>query len=371
MGNFKDLGVHPLLVKRLNELNIYEPTPVQGEVIPYLLDNENNMVVKAQTGTGKTAAFGLPIIQKVSSKNVKIQALVLSPTRELVQQISKQLFKFTKYYDSIFSVAVYGGPMFDKQVAMLQKPTQIVVATPGRLMDLLNRQLIDLSDVKTVVLDEADEMLSMGFKEDIDTILEHTNQQANTWLFSATMPDDIVKIIKKYMSNQFKEVIMDEGGQVNNNIKHEFVNSEPNEKLNHLHQFLRNHEEERSIIFCNTKNEAQTLHKQLVARNYEVDVLHGDMTQKEREKVMRAFKSEQLQYLISTDVTARGIDVSNLNYVIHYQLPDQLDYYVHRAGRTARGGRKGTSLAFVSAKEKNKMKRIESSLNLKFFETIV
>lgn len=372
MTTFKELGIHPNLVKRLTEMGIVTPTPVQAETIPYLLKQSNNFVGQAQTGTGKTAAFGLPIIQKVSAKNGHVQALILSPTRELVQQIAKQLFKFTKHYDKVFTVAVYGGPNMDRQIASLAKPTQIIVATPGRLMDLLDRKVVNLEHVKTVVLDEADEMLSMGFKADIDKILSFTNQQqAHTWLFSATLPDDIQKIIKKFMSTGYKEVKIDSEQQVNKNITHEYVVCEPKEKLNAMHQFLRKQGDKRGVIFCRTKADTLLLNKQLKAKNYAVDVLNGDLKQIEREKVLRAFKNHNLQLLISTDVAARGIDIENLAFILHYNIPEQMEYYTHRAGRTARAGKKGLSLSFITAQDKKNIKRLENALNISFSETIV
>jgi ATP-dependent RNA helicase DeaD len=371
MSTFKELGIHPNLVKRLNEMGIVTPTPVQVETIPYLLNQSNNFVGQAQTGTGKTAAFGLPLIQKVSAKNSKIQGLILSPTRELVQQISKQLFKFTKHYDQVFNVAVFGGPNMDRQIASLTKPTQIVVATPGRLIDLLDRGLINLQDVKTVVLDEADEMLSMGFKADIDKILSFTQKNADTWLFSATLPEDIQKVIKKFMSTGYKEVKIDVENQVNKNITHEYVICEKGDKLNAMNQFLRKQNDKRGVIFCRTKADSVILNKQLKAKNYEVDVLNGDLKQIEREKVLRAFKGHKLQLLISTDVAARGIDIENLAFILHHSLPEQMEYYTHRAGRTARAGKKGLSLSFISLQDKKQIKRLESALNIEFSETIV
>jgi ATP-dependent RNA helicase DeaD len=372
MSTFKNLGVHPNIVKRLTELNIVTPTDIQAQTIPYLLEKNNNLVAQAQTGTGKTAAFGLPLIQNVSKNNPKIQALILSPTRELVQQIAKQLFAFTKHYDKVYSVAVYGGPNMDRQLSLLSKPTQIVVATPGRLIDLLERQKIDLSEVKTVVLDEADEMLRRGFKTDIDHILTYTHKnKPNIWLFSATIPDEIQKIIKKFMSSGYKEVVIDVGHQVNKNITHEYVIIEDKDKLNAIHQFLRQHKDERGVLFCNTKAESEKLTKQLKAKNYAIEVLNGDMNQKEREKVLRAFKSENIDLLIATDVAARGIDIPGLNFVLHHQLPSQIEYYTHRAGRTARAGKKGLSIAFINSKDKKQLKQIEQTLNISFAETLV
>jgi ATP-dependent RNA helicase DeaD len=371
MSTFKDLGIHPNLVKRLKELNIVTPTAIQSQTIPYLLEKSNNLVAQAQTGTGKTAAFGLPLIQKVSAKNTNVQALILSPTRELVQQIAKQLFMFTKYYNKVFSVAVYGGPNMDRQLSLLSKPTQIIVATPGRLIDLLERKLINLDHISTVVLDEADEMLRKGFKRDIDNILTYTKNKSDIWLFSATMPDDIQKIIKKFMSEGFKQVVIDAEYQVNKNITHEYILVETKEKVSAIHQFLRQHKDERGVIFCNTKADSEKLNKQLKAKNYLVDVLNGDMNQKEREKVMRAFKSDTINLLIATDVAARGIDIANLSFILHHQLPSQMEYYTHRAGRTARAGKTGLSLAFITSKDKKQLKQIEQDLNITFELTTV
>ena len=371
MNQFEALKVDKRIAKRLSELGIETPTEIQEAAIPFLIEKQTDFIGMAQTGTGKTAAYGIPLLQKVSPKANHIQGLILAPTRELVQQIAKELFKFSKHYKPIFSVGIYGGPNLEKQIALLRKPTQIIVATPGRLMDLLNRKKIDLSLLKYTVLDEADEMLKLGFKEDIDYILGFAKTQTNIWLFSATMPPDIQKIIKKHMKVNAHEVRISDKGILNKNIRHEYIPCETNEKFNTLMQFLRQQDKNRGIIFCKTKKSTETLSKQLISRNYNAQALQGDLTQLEREKVMRAFKNETLQLLVSTDVSARGIDVDNLAYVLHYEMPDQTDFYTHRSGRTARGGKKGLSLALVNEKELKFLKTLSKALKFSVSETVI
>jgi ATP-dependent RNA helicase DeaD len=368
LATFSDLGISGSYIQALEDLKIFSPTPIQEKAIPYLLQKGNDLVAQAQTGTGKTAAFGLPLLQKVDPNNKNVQALVLSPTRELGQQIAKQLFKFTKYGPKIFTEAVYGGAKIDDQIKALTRPTHIIVATPGRLVDLLERKAVDLTHVRYVVLDEADEMLSMGFKKELDQILEKTTGKRNTWLFSATIPDEIRQIINKYMAKDAHHIQVDKKNIVNKDIEHKYILCDDKDKLGVLMGFLDEQEEKRGLIFCNTKANAQTLSKQLFSRNYSAEAIHGDLQQKERDKVMRAFKGEKLQILIATDLAARGLDVASLSFVIHYQLPDQMEYYTHRSGRTARAGKKGISLALVSPKEMNKLKTIESTLGIKVSE---
>ena len=365
MATFADLGISEALIKGLTEKNIITPTEIQKKAIPYLLAQPTDLIAQAQTGTGKTAAFGLPLLQMVDPQDEHIQALILSPTRELGQQIAKQLFHFTKYAGKIFVEAVYGGAHIENQMSALRRPTQIVVATPGRLVDLLARKAIDLSHVKTVVLDEADEMLSMGFKKDIDHILSSTHGQKNTWLFSATMPDGLKDIIKNYMSPTVHKIQVDKKSLVNKDIEHHYVLCDSqDDKLNVLLYFLKTQANNRGIIFCKTKNSTQILAKQLIAKNIPTDALHGDLLQKERDKVMRAFKNENLRILVSTDVAARGIDVENLSYVVHYQLPDELEYYTHRSGRTGRAGKKGVSMILATETELRQVKNIEKTLSI-------
>jgi ATP-dependent RNA helicase DeaD len=358
-----------MFVKALNEINIFEPTEIQEKTIPFLLNKGTDLIAQAQTGTGKTAAFGLPLLQTVNPDKEVIQALILSPTRELVQQIAKQLFKFTKFGPKIFVEGVYGGAPIDNQVKALRRPTHIVVATPGRLIDLLEKKALDLTHVKTIVLDEADEMLSMGFKKELDQILAHTEGRRHTWLFSATMSPMIKGIIKSYMSEDAYKIQVDKLNVVNKNIEHKFVVCDDKEKLNTVLKFLKDQGDNRGIIFCKTKAMADTLAKQLVSKNISADAIHGDLLQKERDKVMRAFKNHNLQILIATDIAARGIDVDNLAYIIHYQLPEQLEYFTHRSGRTARAGKTGVSLVLISNKEYKQIKFIENSLSITIRET--
>ncbi len=365
MSSFLDLGVQKQYVKSLKELGIKTPTEIQEQAIPLLLHNQTDFVGLAQTGTGKTAAYGLPVLHKIDTRKNHVQALILSPTRELVQQIKKQLFKFTKYNDSkIFCEGVYGGEKIDIQIKNLSRTTHIIVATPGRLVDLISRNKVELKHIHTLVLDEADEMLSMGFKHDLTTILKTTKGSKNTWLFSATMPEDLKVIVKRYISDNSIRLEVNRNSLVNANISHYFVETSIQNKMDRLVTLLEQREEERGIIFCRTKAGTQALKHQLIQEGFNVDALEGDMPQKEREKVMRAFKNTSLQILISTDVSARGIDVNNLGFVIHHQLPEHLEYYTHRSGRTARAGKTGESIALVLPNELHRIQEIEKALGI-------
>jgi len=369
MSTFTHLGVRKDIVKSLKELNITTPTEIQEKGIPLLLKSKTDFIGLAQTGTGKTAAFGIPVLQHIDTNNDQVQALILSPTRELVQQIKKQLFKFTKHAeDKIFLEAVFGGEKIDRQLKNLERTTHVIVATPGRLIDLINRGTINLKQVKTVVLDEADEMLSMGFKQELDTILTHTGANKNTWLFSATMPEGIKRIIKTYMSDDAARIAVNENSLVNANISHQYIKTTIKEKTSDIIAYLGTKDAGRGIIFCKTKLGTQALAKELTEEGFSVGALEGDMQQKERDKVMRAFKKEVIQVLISTDVSARGIDVNNLAFVLHHQLPQQLEYYTHRSGRTARAGKKGVSVAFILPVELERVYEIQKELGIKFKE---
>lgn len=369
MNTFQELGVEEQFIKALTENNIQKPTEIQQKAIPFLLtEGAKDFIGQAQTGTGKTAAYGLPILQKVNPDLKQIQALVISPTRELAQQIAKQLFRFTKYTDKkIFTEAVYGGEKIDLQISRLRRPTHIVVSTPGRLIDLLERNAINLENVKTVVLDEADEMLSMGFKADVDKILGYTNaKKSNTWLFSATMPAALKEIIDEFMADDAFTVTVSKENVVNESIAHKYVITDIKDKVDVLSRFLKAQGEKRGIVFCRTKAGTQKLEKQLQAKNIKAEAIHGDLGQRDRDRVMRLFKSKRLQILIATDISARGIDVDSLAYVLHYQLPDQLEYYTHRSGRTARAGKAGFSLAFVAPSEMEKIADLERDLKISF-----
>jgi ATP-dependent RNA helicase DeaD len=363
LKTFSELGVSETFVKALKEINIITPTEIQAKAIPFLLQNGTDFVGQAQTGTGKTAAFGLPLLQTINPKKAAVQALILAPTRELGQQIAKQLFRFTKYCpNKIFTEAVYGGAYIEDQIRALRRTTHIVVATPGRLIDLLEKKALDISQVKTVVLDEADEMLSMGFKAELDSILKQTTGKRATWLFSATMPPEIKVIIKTYMSPTAHRIEADRLNVINKKIEHKYVTCEPEEKTEILLHFLKTQGANRGIIFCRTKANAQELTNLLLEKNIAVGAIHGDLMQKERDKVMRAFKGKKIKILIATDIAARGIDVENLAYVIHYHLPEQTEYYTHRSGRTARAGNSGLSLSFVSFAELTSLKNIARTL---------
>ncbi|MDE5422933.1 DEAD/DEAH box helicase [Ancylomarina sp. DW003] len=366
MENFKELGVSKNFLKGLSDMNIVKPTEIQSRVIPVLLGGDTDLIGQAQTGTGKTAAFGLPMLHRINTHHKVVQGLILCPTRELGQQIAKQLFKFTKFTEKIFTEAVYGGAPIDKQIAALRRPTHIIVATPGRLIDLINRKAVDLSHVSTVVLDEADEMLSMGFKKELDQILSFTSMAQNKWLFSATMPQGIKQIVNKHLKGSAHKVEVSGRNVVNKNIEHKFLICDEKEKLNILLQFLSSQSDNRGLIFCKTKVATQTLAKQLIARNIPADGLHGDLLQKERDKVMRAFKNGNLQMIVATDIAARGIDVEGLSYVVHYQLPDKEEYYTHRSGRTARAGKEGLSLSLVTTKEMKSIRYFQKALNISF-----
>lgn len=366
MKNFNDLGVRADLVKGIGELGIFEPTPIQEQAIPLLLDGNNDLVGQAQTGTGKTAAYGLPLLQKIKADRKYVQGLVLCPTRELGQQVAKQLFKFTKYTDKIFTEAVCGGKNVDDQIRALKRTTHIIVATPGRLIDMIKKKAIDLSSVNTVIMDEADEMLSLGFKKDIDTILGYTPQAKNKWLFSATMPEGIRQIVNEHLSAEAIRIEVDKKDLVNRKIKHQYLICGEEEKLGMLQRFLKDNEGERGVVFCRTKAATQKLAKQLQAKNIAVDAIHGDLLQKERDKVMRMFKNETLDVLVATDLAARGIDVQGLAFVVHYQLPDKDEFFTHRSGRTARGGREGVSIVLATSKEMKQVNFLAKSLRIDF-----
>jgi len=366
LTTFSSLGVSKDFQKALKENNIVKPTDIQEKTIPVLLKQKTDFIGLAQTGTGKTAAFGLPILQNIDPTKNEIQALILSPTRELVQQINKQLFRFTKYAPTkIFSEELYGGVKIDIQIDRLNRPTHFIVATPGRLVDLIERGVVDLTKINTIVLDEADEMLSMGFKQDLNRILNYTNGTRNTWLFSATMPDALKGIISNYMSADAIRVSVDVDTLINKNITHQYAVVNGREKYNALVSFLEQNPNDRGIVFCKTRAGVQNLTEYLKEDEFSVVGIEGEMGQRDRDKAMRAFKNESKQVLIATDVAARGIDVKDLAFVIHYQLPEQLEYYTHRSGRTARAGKKGVSLALVTATELGRLREIENDLQIR------
>lgn len=365
MANFKQLGVDSKIVKALKELGITEPSPIQEQAIPYLIQNGGDFIGQAQTGTGKTAAFAVPLLHKINTNSKHIQAVILSPTRELGQQIAKQIFKFTKHGERVFTETVYGGQRIEIQLKALARTTHILVATPGRLVELLEKNAVDLSHVKYVVMDEADEMLSMGFKQQLNRILDFTPQNKSTWLFSATFPQDIRTMVERYMREDTFRVKLSQRDVVNNAIEHQFMVVDEYAKYGVMKKFLNHYQKLKGIIFCKTKAASTDLCKKMLNDGFSVEVLNGDLTQKERDKAMRAFKNGKTKILIATDLSARGIDVADLGYVVHYELPSKADFYTHRSGRTARGGKQGISISFVNPKETKQLNYIASQLKIK------
>ena len=365
MKSFAELGLSEPVLRVLPELGFENPSPIQEESIPLLNSKPQDFIGLAQTGTGKTAAFGLPLLDWVVADQKETQALVLAPTRELGQQIAAQLAIFAKYLPNIQTQAVYGGASIMDQMRSIKRRTpQIIIATPGRLLDLIKRKAIDLSAIRFVVLDEADEMLNMGFKEDLDEILSYTGEAKNTWLFSATMPKEIRNIVKSYMTDP-AEIKVSTGQQVNENIEHQFAVLKTSNKFEGLMRILDVEQNFRGVIFCRTKIKTQQLADDLKKNNYSAEALHGDMSQAQRDRVMKRFKGHSLQVLVATDVAARGIDVNDLTHVIHYALPDDASYYTHRSGRTARAGKKGISLSLLTNRDMRKLESIERTLKLK------
>lgn len=365
LKTFSELGLSESILRVLPELGFENPSPIQEQAIPLLKEKAQDFIGLAQTGTGKTAAFGLPLLDWIDASRKETQALVLAPTRELGQQIASQLALFAKYLPNIQTQAVYGGASIVAQMKDIKRRTpQIVIATPGRLLDLMRRKSLDLSAVRFVVLDEADEMLNMGFKEDIDDILSYTGDSKNTWLFSATMPKEIRAIVKSYMHNPV-EVKVSTGNQVNENIEHQFALVNSSNKFEGLKRILDSAEDFRGVIFCRTRAATQQLADNLKKSTYQAEALHGEMSQAQRDRVMKRFKEHSLQVLVATDVAARGIDVNDLTHVIHYSLPDDDAYYTHRSGRTARAGKKGISLSILTNRDMRKFNMLEKRLKLK------
>ena len=363
---FQQLGVPADLIQGIDALGIHTPTPVQEQAIPFLMTDGGDLIAQAQTGTGKTAAFGLPLLTKIDPTFKEIQGLIIAPTRELAQQIGKQLFRYTKYSTKVFVEVVAGGDKIDVQVKKLQRPTQIVVATPGRLMDLLKLKAIRLQSVRHLVLDEADEMLSMGFKSELEEIFQQTSARQSTWLFSATFQQRIKSLVEAHLSAKAHMLKIDKKHVVNQNIDHQFAICTREDKADFIHKYLKAQSDERGLIFCRTRAGAINLGQQLTERGLAVGVLQGDLSQKDRDKVMRAFKKERTQFLIATDVAARGIDVEGLSFVIQHQLPDAMQYYTHRSGRTARAGKRGVSITLIELKERRKITQLEKELGLNF-----
>ena len=365
MQTFDDFGLSNPVLRALSELGFEKPSEIQQQAIPMLLSKETDLIGLAQTGTGKTAAFGVPLLERIDTKSRHTQALILAPTRELGQQIAQQLELYGKYIKGLSMLAVYGGASISQQINALYKPQHIIIATPGRLIDLAKRGAVDLEKIDYLILDEADEMLNMGFKEEIDEILQFTSPETLTWLFSATMPDSIRKIVADYMVDPV-EVRVSKKNEVNKDIDHQYTIITRANKTEALTRFIDHEPEIRGVVFCRTKRETQNLSEELFKRNYKVDALHGDLSQPQRDRVMRRFKNGDLQVLIATDVAARGIDVNDLTHVFHFSLPDDGAYYTHRSGRTARAGKKGISIAFINGREKRRISDLQRELSIEF-----
>ena len=365
MKSFQELGICPEILKAIEEMGYEAPMPVQEEVIPYLLAEESDIVALAQTGTGKTAAFGLPVIQKVNLSHNKIQALILSPTRELCLQIAGDLADYSKYMPDLRVLPVYGGSSIDSQIKALRRGVHIVVATPGRLIDLMNRGVVNLEMVRNLILDEADEMLNMGFTESINAILANVPKERNTLLFSATMPSEISRIAKTYMRNA-KEITIGTKNEGTKNVKHISYVVHAKDKYLALKRIADYNPNIYGIVFCRTRKETQEIADMLIQDGYSADSLHGELSQAQRDYVMQKFRVKNVQLLVATDVAARGLDVNDLTHVINYGLPDDIETYTHRSGRTGRANKSGISVALIHVKEKHKLREIERIIQKKF-----
>ena len=367
---FQDFNLNPAILKAIDELGFKEPMPIQAEVLPILLNQRTDLVGLAQTGTGKTAAFGLPLLQNIDASKRCVQALVLCPTRELCMQISKDLLSYAKYMPEVMIVPVYGGASIEQQFKALAKKPQIIVATPGRLQDMIRRNRVDFSNVQWMVLDEADEMLDMGFQEDVDAILEYMPDEKNILLFSATMPVEVEKILNHYMKDPVRISI----GQRNSgtsNVRHNYYLIRANDRYLALKRLIDYFPSIYGIVFCRTKLETQEVADSLIHDGYNAASLHGDLSQAQRDLVMSHFRQGFTQILVATDVAARGLDVNNLTHVINYNLPDDIDTYVHRSGRTGRADKTGICISLVHVKEKHKVKAIEKQIKQPFERAMI
>ena len=365
MKTFEELGVSPEIRKAIEEMGYQNPMPVQEEVIPYLLGENNDVVALAQTGTGKTAAFGLPLLQQIDVKNRVPQSLILCPTRELCLQIAGDLNDYSKYIDGLKVLPVYGGSSIDSQIRSLKRGVHIIVATPGRLLDLMERKTVSLSTVHNIVMDEADEMLNMGFTDSINAILADVPKERNTLLFSATMSPEIARISKNYLQNA-KEITIGRKNESTSNVKHVAYTVQAKDKYAALKRIVDYYPQIYGIIFCRTRKETQEIADKLMQEGYNADSLHGELSQAQRDAVMQKFRIRNLQLLVATDVAARGLDVDDLTHVINYGLPDDTESYTHRSGRTGRAGKTGTSIAIINLREKGKLREIERIIGKKF-----
>lgn len=365
MTAFEALGLEENLLKAIADLGFETPSEIQEKAIPILLNDETDMVSLAQTGTGKTAAFGFPMLQKININSRTTQGLILSPTRELCLQLANEIEQYGKYYPGLNVVAVYGGASITEQAKQLKRGAQIVVATPGRIKDMISRRLVDISKIEYCVLDEADEMLNMGFYEDITDILSHTPKDKSTWLFSATMPKEVASIAKKFMHNPV-EVTVGSKNTGSENVSHEYYLVHTRDRYNALKRLADANPDIFSVVFCRTKRETQRVSEKLIEDGYNAAALHGDLSQNQRDLVMKSFRNRQVQMLVATDVAARGIDVDDITHVINYQLPDEVETYTHRSGRTGRAGKTGVSMAIVTKGELRRIREIERIIKKEF-----
>ncbi len=370
MNKFEQLGLSESLLKAILDLGFENPTEVQEKAIPLLLEKDTDLVALAQTGTGKTAAFGFPVIQKIDADNRNTQALILSPTRELCLQITNELKNYSKYEKGINVVAVYGGASITEQARDIKRGAQIIVATPGRMQDMINRGLVNISQINYCILDEADEMLNMGFYEDIVNILSTTPDDKSTWLFSATMPAEVARIGKQFMHNPV-EITVGAKNSGSATVSHEFYLVNARDRYEALKRLADANPDIFSVVFCRTKRDTQAVAEKLIEDGYSAAALHGDLSQAQRDGVMKSFRGRQIQMLVATDVAARGIDVDNITHVVNYQLPDEIETYNHRSGRTGRAGKLGTSIVIVTKSELRKISSIERIIKQKFEEKTI
>lgn len=365
MTKFTDLGLKEEILKGISELGFEEAMPVQAEVIPVVLESKSDIVALAQTGTGKTAAFGLPIVEQIDVSKKYPQALILSPTRELCVQIAKDLMAYSKYVGGLKVLPIYGGASIDAQIRGLKMGTHIIVATPGRMLDLIGRKKADISNVQTVVLDESDEMLNMGFRDDLNEILESVPKERRTLLFSATMPKEVAAIARKYMTNP-KEITIGRKNSGAESVKHMYYLVQARDRYSALKRIADMNPNVYAIVFCRTRMETKEVAEKLIRDGYPADALHGDLSQPQRDHVMSRFRNKSLQMLVATDVAARGLDVNDLTHVINFNLPDDIEAYTHRSGRTGRAGKSGISIAIIHLREKYRIREIEKNINKTF-----
>ncbi|MEM6514919.1 MAG: DEAD/DEAH box helicase [Bacteroidota bacterium] len=365
MSTFTELGLNEDLLQAITDLGFETPSEVQEKAIPILLEEERDLVALAQTGTGKTAAFGFPMLQKIDVNSRTTQGLILSPTRELCLQINNEMKLYGKYCKGLNVTAIYGGASITEQARQVKRGAQIIVATPGRMKDMIRRNLVDITKIQYAVLDEADEMLNMGFYEDITDILSHTPQDKDTWLFSATMPKEVARIAKDFMENPI-EITVGNRNESTDTVSHEYYLVNARDRYQALKRLADANPDIFSVVFCRTKRDTQKVAEKLIEDGYSAGALHGDLSQNQRDLVMRSFRTKQIQMLVATDVAARGIDVDDITHVINYQLPDEIETYTHRSGRTGRAGKTGVSMVIVSKSELRKIKSIERIIKKQF-----